>query len=113
MPAVQDEFDYDKTVTLPDSDEMMRRLKEVRDMGHLVKHLYPEFLKNAGNEYSAPGIVNMFLFGIDAFMQQGYPPVVNSLVSLSVPRWIDALVDDPEVAAAAKQFYNEVINTQE
>lgn len=69
----------------------------------MVGKLYTEIAENAGRELSPSGIVMMFALAAYDFGQE-YPPPTGAIVQRFIPRWIDALVDDKEVAEAAKEF---------
>lgn len=99
-------------VTLPkDPQEIVQRLKTRNDENTLVEKLYPIIANSAGRELVAPGIVIMFMLAIHDFMQNGYPPVIERVLILNIPSWIDALIDDKEVAETAKQWLNEAVDS--
>jgi hypothetical protein len=98
----------DKAIVLPDRAEMLRRLVAVRDNSHYQERFYPILLKDAGQRRVAAGVVMMFTLAIHDYTQ-GMPPMVANLVHMDVPEFIDALVDDKEVAEAAKAFLKEAL----
>jgi len=98
----------DKFITLPGSEEILRRLKTVSDDDVLIRSFFPLIAKEAGHELVAEGIPMMFALKIYEFINGGgYPSFLGGLLHLSVPNYIDALVDDKEIAEAAKSFYQE------
>lgn len=98
----------DKVIVLPKADEIIKRLNTVMD-DEFGNRLYKIIAERAGEEKVAAGVVMMFTLGIyDAC--QGYPPMMQGLMSRFIPRWIDVLIDDKEVAKAAKDFYQEAVD---
>ena len=98
----------DKVIVLPNADEIIKRLNKVID-DELSNRLYKIIAKKAGEEKVAAGVVMMFTLGIyDAC--QGYPPMMQSLMFNFIPMWIDVLIDDKEVAEAAKAFHQEAVD---
>lgn len=98
----------EKTVTLPEKEEMLRRLVEVNDEPHFKERFYPILLKSAGQERVAEGIVMMLSLAIHDYVV-GMPPIMANLMYMQAPRFIDALVSDPEVAEQAKSFLSEAL----
>lgn len=97
-----------KVIVLPKADEIIKRLNTVMD-DELGNRLYKIIAERAGEEKVAAGVVMIFTLGIyDAC--QGYPPMMQGLMFNFVPMWIDVLIDDKEVAEAAKAFYQEAVN---
>jgi len=100
-----------KVITLPNANEMMKRLRSVCDDGGMDERFYKaHLLPNAGRELVAEGIVLMLTLSIYDFISSGYPRIMESILHGYVPMWIDALVDDKEVAGAAKAFHQEAID---
>lgn len=98
----------EQTATLPTNrEEIIHRLRTVNDDGDMVARLYPGIASYAGQELLPQGIVLMLELAAQDYGQQ-YPPPMGAIVRLFIPRWIDALIDDKEVAEAAKQFLNEI-----
>ena len=100
----------DKVVTLPNAAEIMERLNGVYDDAYVAERFYSLIAHEAGHELVSHGIVMMFALKIHDFVQLGYPPFVADLLHMYVPWFIDALVDDSEVAQAAKQIHQDVID---
>lgn len=97
-----------KTFTLPDSKEIVRRLSTVYD-DELAQALYAYIADRAGRPLFSLGIVTMFAQGIDT-VSAGYAPVMKNIMQSYIPNWIDALVDDKEVAKEAKDYYEKANN---
>lgn len=98
----------EKTIVLPAREDMLRRLIAVRDIAHYRERFYPILLKDAGQRRVAAGVVMMFTLAIHDYTQ-GMPPMVGNLVYMDVPEFIDALVDDKEVAQEAKTFLEQAL----
>jgi hypothetical protein len=99
----------DAVVTLPNRDEMLKRLVSVSDESHFQERFYPILLRSANRELVAGGVVMMFTLAIHDYTK-GMPPMMANLVYMYVPRFIDALVDDKQVASDAKKFLQEAID---
>lgn len=95
-----------KVIVLPQAEEMIKRLTTVCD-DDLAQRLYRNVAQRAGEEKVAGGVVMMFTLGIYDVCQ-GYPPFMQGLMHGFVPMWIDALIDDKDVANEAKAFHEEV-----
>lgn len=93
----------EKTIVLPSREDMLLSLIAVRDNGHYQQKFYPILLQDAGQRLCAQGIVMMFAIAIFDYTQ-GMPPVLADIVYMDVPKFIDAIVDDQEVAKEAKNF---------
>ena len=98
----------EKTIVLPTREDMLRRLIAVRDNSHYQERFYPILLKAAGQRRVAQGVVMMFTLAIHDYTQ-GLPPMMANLVYMDVPEFIDALVDDKEVAEEAKTFLEQAL----
>ena len=97
----------DKVIVLPNADEIIKRLNTVMN-DEFGNRLYRIIAQKAGEEKVAAGVVMMFTLGIyDAC--QGYPPMMQGLMFNFIPMWIDVLIDDKEVAEAAKAFHQEAV----
>lgn len=89
-----------KVYTLPSMSEIMRRLQTV---GSEYEDLYPYIASSAGKQYDARRIVFEFSMAMEALANHRAIPETDMFMTI-VPRWIDALVDDPEIAEAAKEI---------
>lgn len=99
----------EKTITLPNRDEMLQRLLKVNDISHLQERFYPILLKSAGQERVAQGVVLMLMLAIHDYIK-GMPKVMEGVMCMQAPQFIDALVEDHEVAEQAKQFLQESLS---
>lgn len=100
----------DKCITLPPADEIMRRFKEIETGDdHMEKRFYPLIAAEGGRELVAQGVVMMLTLKIYDFVQSGYPPIIEHLLHMRIPQFIDVLVDDPDVRKAAKKFHSEAM----
>lgn len=102
-----------RVITLPSAEEIMKRLKGSggRADEYMVEYLYPRIAKEGGRELVANGVVLMLTFKIYDFMQAGgYPPMLGNLLHMRVLAWIDALIDDKDVAEEAKRVHKEAMD---
>ncbi|KKQ93177.1 MAG: hypothetical protein UT66_C0023G0001 [candidate division CPR2 bacterium GW2011_GWC1_39_9] len=97
----------DKVITLPNREEMEKRLLAVDDNSRLAERFYPLLVKHAGQERVATGVVMMFTLAIHDYTE-GMPTMMAALLHWRIDKYIDALVDDKEVAEEAKQHFVEV-----
>lgn len=98
-----------KVITLPAPEEIMTRLTEVLDEHTMRERFYPFIARHGGAEKNAYGVVNIFALAIYDFMQGGYPPVLSNVLYMWMPHFIEAIVDDQEVATQAKSILDEVL----
>lgn len=96
-----------KAILLPPKDDMLRRLIEVQDADDLKEALYPLILEFADTEKDALGIVLMLNQAFDDYVEHKGQWTDCKLQRL-LPLFIDALVDDKDIAAAAKEFHDTV-----
>lgn len=96
-----------KVVVLPDREEIMKRLRAVYDDDYMAERFYSSIAEEAGHELVAEGVVMMLTLKVYDFAE-GYPAPMGAVLSLYAPQFIDALVDDKEVAKAAKDFLKQV-----
>jgi hypothetical protein len=94
----------DKVITLPDADDMLRRLIEVDDINHLQERFYPLLLRNAGEEKVATGVVMMITLAIHDY-SEGMPPMIQGLMFMNMENYLKALIDDEEVLQEAIEFF--------
>lgn len=97
-----------KVIQLPNREEMLRRLLKVCDESHFQEKFYPILLERAGQTIVAQGIVIWFTLAIHDY-SEGMPKIISNLVYAFVPRFIETLIDDLEVAEEAKSIFNEAI----
>ena len=99
-----------KVITLPDRDEMLQRLLKVNDDRHVQERFYPILLESAGQERTARGVVLMLTLAIHDYVEG--MPVMSDHMHMLVPRFIEALVDDKEVAEQAESFLQETLEAK-
>jgi uncharacterized membrane-anchored protein YjiN (DUF445 family) len=97
-----------KKVTLPDRDEMLKRLLKVSSDPHAQNRFYPILLQSAGQELVAHGVVMMIVLAIYDYTNN-MSPAMSNLMYMQAPRIIEALVDDEEIATEAKSFLEEIL----
>jgi hypothetical protein len=95
-----------KTVTLPNAEEIVRRLSSVDADPYTIQNFYPLIAQHANQEKNGFGLVVMIELAIHE-VTKGMPAIVGKLMSRQLPRFIKALTDDQEVIADAMNMYNE------
>jgi hypothetical protein len=95
-------------ITLPNREEMLARLVVVDNNPHLQERFYPRLLKEAGQEKVPMGVVMLLTLSI-ADYTQGMPPVMENIMNMRIPQFIDALVPDPQASKEAKDFFSEAM----
>ena len=95
------------TVTLPERDEMLRRLKSVIDEPHTEKGFYSLLLQHAGEEKAPEGVGLMFIMAI-ADYTAGLPPVLGRTLGIALPRFVAAIVDDEDARRETLEFIESV-----
>ncbi len=98
----------DKVIVLPSKEEMLQRLLKACDENHLKERFYPKLLKDAGTEKVAMGIVMMFVFAMNDYLT-GMPAVAIRTFNMLVPKLIEAVANDEEVAKEAKVLFEQVL----
>lgn len=98
----------EKVITLPGAEEMLARLIKVSDIGHAQEQFYPLLLEHAGTEKVAEGVTMMLVLAICDYTA-GLPPMMAAVMFTMAPRFIDALVDDKEVAEQAKAMLQQAL----
>jgi len=88
-------------VRLPAEEDMMHRLIEIRNIDHLKEHFYPQLCAHAGNELTPAGVALMLIQEFTDFSERRptFAYELQEVLSL----FVDALTDDPALAAEAKQ----------
>ncbi|OGE36115.1 hypothetical protein A3E45_02290 [Candidatus Daviesbacteria bacterium RIFCSPHIGHO2_12_FULL_43_11] len=95
-------------VTLPGTEEIIQRLKKVNDDPYLVERFYPLIAQEAGRELLPQGIVLMLSLKVGDFAPTTHTLQLEALLSMSIPQWAEALIDDEEAAKVAKVLCDEV-----
>lgn len=99
-----------KTTTLPARDEMLCRLVGVHDNAHFQEHFYPILLNKAGHELFPEGVGIMILLAIHDYTV-GMPLAATPMMYGLAPQYIDALVNDKELATRAKRFLKKALSS--
>jgi hypothetical protein len=92
-------------VTLPEEEEMRRRLCDVDRNTDFQQRLYPKLLRSAGERKSYISIVAGLTLAIHDYRLES--PGLSRIDLNKVPDFIDALIPDGDVAARAKEFFIE------
>lgn len=99
----------EKMAVLPEQEEMLKRLREVSSDESLERTFYPSLIKESGNEFYGIGIAMIVLGAVRDHIRDAYNGTKNmaSPEALSflghLPEYIDALIEDPIIAASAKE----------
>jgi len=96
---------------LRDEKEMLRKLNEVISNGQLNDNFYPRLQKHAGKDMEAFDIVVMIRDEIIAFLSVIRVDPTSTIAKkmfIDMPKWIDAVVNDPKVAEEAKKITQEI-----
>ncbi len=100
-------------IILPDKEEIINRLKKV-EMGvynYMTEQFYPLIAQEGGRKLIARDVVIMLTIKIHYFVQScGYLPMMEGVLHMYVPQFIDALIDDKDVADQAKHLHQEAID---
>ena len=102
-----------KVVVMPSSEEILKRLRSVYNDDYMAERFYPLIAQSAGRQLVGEGVVMMLTLAIADFVRQGYPPQMEAILMMYAPMYIDALVDDKEVAKTAKRFLKEATGIEE
>lgn len=99
-------------VTLPSQEEIMRRLSQagISSIPDVMQDgLYPLIAQEGGKELLVEGLVYMLAQQINIFVSKnGSISFTQSILYSFIPNFIDALVDDIELAESAKRYYHEM-----
>lgn len=98
----------ERVMTLPDKEEMLKRLIAVDDNDHLKERFYPSLLGHASSAKVAVGICMIINCAIYDYCE-GMPEIMLAIMFMKAPAHIDALCDDKEIAEEAKAFLKEAI----
>ena len=96
-----------RDIILPGKREIIRRLRTVTGIERCwADRFYPLIAKAAaGRKFSPASIAEMLVDRIGDFISSGYPPIVFDILFGAVPSFIEALVDDRELAEEAKNIF--------
>ena len=93
-------------IVLPGRGDMLTRLKSVIDEPHTVSGFYPLLLEHAGLEKTPEGAGLMFVLAIADYA--GQIPASQMTLSVALPRFVAALVDDEEARRETLAFLQAV-----
>lgn len=94
----------EEMISLPGSDEMLRRLVAFDGTEHLVKGFYPRLLRSAGRTLTPDGVARMLLLAIYDYTRN-LELAAMAMLNLMVPSFIEALVDDATLAGEVKNHF--------
>lgn len=83
----------DNLITLPDADEMMRRLRTVMNENHAVANLYPRITKYAGEQRTPIGVNLMVTLAVYDY-SDGLPKTVAAGLEVMIPDFVQALTSE-------------------
>jgi hypothetical protein len=81
-------------ITLPEREDMLRRLRNVCDTKHVVDVFYPRLLKYAGGPSDTDAINLLFSMTIVEYKDLGATPDMIRFLVKKQPDFIRALIDD-------------------
>ena len=93
----------EKVITLPNREEMLKRLLRVSEDQHLQERFYPILLELAEKQYITEDVVMRLMTTIQNFVKS-MPPIAMRMMYMRAPQFIDALVNDLDAASQAKTF---------
>lgn len=94
-----------KTITLPQSAEMKRRLIAVDGNQYVVNRFYPIILRSAGKQHmSGEDVVRMLVEAIDTYTS--HEPTVKMLRA-ALEEYVTVLIDDERVLRDAHAMIDE------
>ncbi|WP_030894199.1 hypothetical protein [Streptomyces sp. NRRL F-5053] len=91
----------DPTTTLPDREEIIRRLRQVHGEPHLSKHFYPAIAASSGERLTGRGIAMVMRLAVADYITEDMPPQMALILERLLPEYVQALIDAPDVQAAA------------
>ncbi len=87
---------------------MLALLTSVLDIRYIVEKFYPSLLKSAGTELVASGVALVIILALSDFEEtKDADPKMLALIDANVPDFIDALIDNKDVASEAKRIWEE------
>ena len=95
-----------KKVVLPSAGEILYRLDKLTPPDpFLSRYYYPLIAKYSGYPMSAKGLVIVLVFCTRQLIGVVEPDVMEEFLGIKIKHIVDVLIDDPDVAAEAKSFY--------
>ncbi|MFJ7997558.1 hypothetical protein ACIQ7D_10490 [Streptomyces sp. NPDC096310] len=101
------------TITLPDHDEIVRRLLTVNDEPHMRKGFYPRIAAKAGATLNGRGVAFALRLAVADYMAGGPPSPMNRILEELLPAYVTVLVDDTDVRADAHAALEEARRQRE
>lgn len=89
-----------RRITLPDRDDMLRRLRKVSTQEAFETCFYPYIVQEAGAQRDASGIVMILQLAFMEFLKR-QPKVVAAALLMRTEEYVRALVDDKKVQKEA------------
>ncbi len=98
-------------VQLPSQSEILARLNTLEATSHVEHGLHPIIAKNGGDQFLvAIGVILVLIHSVDEYFQNsGLPESGKGLFIQWIPKYIDALVDDPACRTEAKAIFEEAL----
>lgn len=96
-----------RTITLPDRDEMLRRLLKADSDSHLVAKFYPLILEHAGEKLDGPSVVNILTLAIAVYVEACSAPMYTAL-EIRLRTFLAALIDDEQALQEAYEIAAEI-----
>jgi hypothetical protein len=96
----------EKAITLPDRDEMLRRLKRINPDNYVAEKLFPLILKSAGQEMTGAGLVHELTLAFFIYTEN-LPATMRRAMWASTPTYVKTLIDDEDARAEALQAFAE------
>lgn len=93
-------------ITLPDRDEMLRRLLTITQTQHTVEGFFPHILSCAGQRLRSKGVVNMVWVAFLEYTDRANAAYTAHFMWL-LESSVRALIDDEVVLAEALQLLEE------
>jgi hypothetical protein len=95
-------------ITLPERENMLRRLRKVCDTKHVVEVFYPLFLKYAGGPSDTDAINLLFAMAIVEYRNLGAMPDTLRWLTKKQPDFIRALVIDKKAQDEALEVLDKI-----
>lgn len=100
-----------KTMILPDREELLARLNSIDSDAYLNEHLYPLILKDAGQAKSGPAILGMVVLANQEYFE-ALPKDINLVKKKATPSGLARAIigqDNPEVLEDAIRFGDQIL----
>lgn len=99
----------EKVITLPDADDLAKRLRSIVTSEHEAERFHPILLRHAGCELVAAGVMLMLATAVNEYckgMQSQMEPLMLKLVEAV---YVDVIIDDPDVREETKGLLREIL----